>query len=291
MIKKVSKEESHRRILVISRLPRLVNHISTAVQQTRDDSVENVSFSTYDDLMQLLARRVVPDDDSDYMSFVRFDQVRYDCDSDSGISFCREFIITHLSDKERKQMATNMIEPLTLWNAIITIKSHAQCAITKTPLELDDYMKLPPSFGLTQDQRELCYDLFLKYKDWQKHGSHWDEVDRSIYVLKFGPSVFREDHFIPWTERVNQRGEMNLLDEDGNPLYPFFFDLVCADEAQDFTEVDIALFVRMSRYVAKSLTLSFYSSRSCCHYHSAIKTATFAQCSFQQTQRSLLKWA
>ena len=67
---------------------------------------------------------------------------------------------------------------------------------------------------------------------------YWDEMDRVLYVIRHGPTVFREDNFIPWATRVNKFGEMNLLDDDGVPLYPFFYDLVCADEAQDFVSID-----------------------------------------------------
>ena len=254
MIKKVSREERSRHVLVVSRLPRLVNMIKTAVEEKRIDDMANLSFTTYDDLLQLLARRVVPDDDSQHKSFVQFDRIRFDCD-DSNISFSREFVAGFLNSKERKQMANNMIEPLTLWHAITTIKSHAKCASTKTPLSLDDYTSLPPSFGLTEDQRQLCYSLFVKYEAWREFKHYWDEMDRVLYVLKFGPSVLRDDHFIPWTDRVNQFGEIDLLNAEGEPLYPFFYDIVCADEAQDFTEINLILFAKMSASI-RSLFLS-----------------------------------
>ena len=237
MIRKVSSEEPSRRILIVSRLPRLVNIIKTAVEDKRDDSVDNMSFTTYDDLVQLLARRVVPDEDSQYKSFVQFHRIRFDCD-ESNISFSREFVTDFLNSKERKQMTSHQIEPLTLWHAIIVIKSNAKCASTKEPLSLDDYIALPTSFGLTEVQRRLCYDLFLKYEQWRQEAFYWDEMDRVLYVIRHGPTVFREDIFIPWAKRVNKFGEMDLLDEEGVPLYPFFYDLVCADEAQDFVSID-----------------------------------------------------
>ena len=73
--------------------------------------------------------------------------------------------------------------------------------------------------------------------------------------MKHGPSVFREDEFIPWTSRVNKYGQMELLDDEGEPLYPFFYDIVCADESQDFTELDLVLFAKMSASI-RSLFLS-----------------------------------
>lgn len=236
MIRKVASEDPSRRVLVVSRLPRLVNIIKTAVEEKRDSDVDNLSFTTYDDLVQLLVRRVVPDDDSQYESFVQFDRIRFDCD-DSNVSFSQEFIGKFLNSKEQRQMKSHEIEPLTLWHAIIVIKSNSKCASTKEPLSLDDYVALPPSFGLTEVQRRLCFDLFQKYEQWRKDGRYWDEMDRVLYVMKHGPSVFREDEFIPWTSRVNKFGEMELLDDEGAPLYPFFYDVVCADEAQDFVSI------------------------------------------------------
>ena len=245
MIRKVASEEPSRHVLVVTRLPRLVNVIKTAVEEKRDDGVENLSFTTYDDLVQLLARRVVPDDDSHYESFVQFDRIRFDCD-DSNISFSREFINDFLNSKERKEMKSHEIEPLTLWHAIIVIKSNSICARTKHPLSLDDYIALPISFGLTQTQRKLCYDLFLKYEEWRHNGHYWDEMDRVLYVMRHGPTVFRDDKFIPWAARVNRFGEMDLLDDEGAPLYPFFYDVVCADEAQDFVSTALICFLTLT---------------------------------------------
>ena len=224
IIKKVAQEDPSRKVLVVSRLSRLVNIIKTAVEERRDDGVDNQSFTTYDDLLQLLSRRVVPDKDYEYKSFVQFDRVRFDCD-DSNVSFSRQFVADHLNTNERRDMSKNLIEELTLWHAIIVIKSQAKCATSKQPLSLDDYLALPASFGLTGTQRELCYALFLKYEQWRESERYWDEMDRVLYVLKFGPSVFKDDHFIPWAHRVNKFGQMDLLDDEGEPLYPFFYDI------------------------------------------------------------------
>jgi len=226
MIRKIAQEDPSRRILCVSRLPRLVNIIKTEVEQKRADGIENVMFTTYDELLQLLARRVVPDDEADYQSFIRFDRVFYDCDEEGGRSFYREFICKFLNDNERKQMTEASIEPLVLWFAIITIKSPAQAGATKSSLKLDEYLKLPPSFGLNISQRALCYELSKKYEGWRESGPFWDESDRVRYVLKHGPSTFRDEMFVSWADRVNRKGETALLDDDGNPLLPFCFDIV-----------------------------------------------------------------
>ena len=47
MIKKVTGEDPSRRIVMISRLSRLVNIVKTAVTEKRDDSADSVSFTTY----------------------------------------------------------------------------------------------------------------------------------------------------------------------------------------------------------------------------------------------------
>lgn len=244
MIRKVAREEPSRHVLVVTRLPRLVDVIKTAVEEERSGSVEMLSFTTYDDLLQLLARRVVPDDNFHCESFVHFNRIRFDCD-DSNISFSRQFVCEFLNNKERKEMESHEIEPSTLWHAIIVIKSNSNCARIKQPLSLDDYLGLPISFGLSETQRELCYDLFLKYEDWRRKGHYWDEMDRVLYVLTHGPSVFREDKFISWAARVNRLGEMDLLDDEGTPQYPFFYDVVCADEAQDFVSADLSSFLQL----------------------------------------------
>ena len=241
MIRKVACEEPSRRVLIVTRLPRLVNIIKTAVEEKRENSVNNLTFTTYDELLQLLVRRVVPDDDTKYESFVQFDRIRFVCD-ESSVSFSRAFFAEHLNNKELKQMKSQGIEPITLWHALIVIKSCAKCALTKKSLSLDDYIALPSSFGLTETQRRLCYEFFIKYEQWRHDGRYWDEMDRVQYVMMHGPTVFRDDKFIPWAERVNRFGEMDLLDDEGVPMFPFFFDTVCADEAQDFVRQNTYLF-------------------------------------------------
>ena len=199
----------------------------------RESGLENLTFTTYDQLLQLLASRVVPDDDSLFQSFITFNRIRFDCDSEaSGISFSTDFA-ERCSKLERKKMSDNSIEPLTLWHAMVTIKSHARCASTKSPLTREEYVALPPSFGLQQNQRELCYELFLKYETWRQQGGFWDEFDRVTYVLRHGPSVYRDATYMSWKDRL-KRGEVELLDEEGSPMHPFFFDMVASDEGQDF---------------------------------------------------------
>jgi len=261
MIRKLQQEAPGNRILVLSRLPRLIKTIKVAVEEERDDNGENMTFTTYDEHLQFMARRLIPDDENDKRSFLGHHQVKFESseeDTDKRPSFSIDFIGKQivekekkkkestkskrnaekekkkasefsLTEKDRKQMNSEKIEPLTAWQAIISIKSNAQCANTKVPLTREEYVS-SRAFGLSEKQRELCYDLFLKYEKWRKHNRYWDETDRVMYVLKHGPNVFREEKFIPWIYQVK-----DVLDDDGLPLYPFFFDIVCADESQDFT--------------------------------------------------------
>ena len=250
LIKKVAQEDPSMRILVVSRLPRLVSIIKTSTEEKREGDVENVHFTTYDELMQLMARRVIPDNEvsaasnimkilyqtdllpkSDARSFGRFDQIRFDCDEGSGVPFLRAFFESHLSSHERDILQRSSIQPLTLWHAIIVIKSTAQCVNTKRHLERHDYFQLPISFGLTLEQRKVCFDYYLKYEEWRSDAGYYDESDRSMYILRHGPSVFRQDNFVSWTETFDQAG---VVDKSGNPLFPFFYDMVCCDESQDF---------------------------------------------------------
>ena len=169
MIRKVSQEHPSRRILVVSRLQRLVKIIKTAVEEKRSDKdIGNVTFFTYDELLQQLARAVIPDEESQQQSFINFDRVYYNCGNEGGKSFYKLFVSEELSSNEREQMTAATIEPLVLWFAIITIKSPAQCAATKLSLTRDEYLSLPASFGLNNEQRELCYDLFMKYEVWRE---------------------------------------------------------------------------------------------------------------------------
>ena len=72
LIKKVAQEDPSMRILVVSRLPRLVSIIKTSTEEKREGDVENVYFSTFDELMQLMARRVIPDNEVRTASNMRY---------------------------------------------------------------------------------------------------------------------------------------------------------------------------------------------------------------------------
>lgn len=249
MIKKVISEPSEKKILVVSRLPRLVSEMRRAVSAERE--VQNVTFSTYNDLLALLAREVKPTDEAEYRRFSALTQIHFGDTTGTGLSSTMsfdDFIQNCLEENERKAMRTNSVEPITLWTAFRDIKSNVQCSVSKRPLLRHEYLDLPASFGLRQEQRELVYDLFLQYEQWRKSGgAKWDEADRLLYILKWGPSVFANPQFVSWEERAYKRGEVELLEEDGDaPLAPFFYNMVVADEAQDFTELDLALFLRMS---------------------------------------------
>ena len=270
LIQKIAAEDPTKRVLVVSRLPDLVKKIRQDVEAKR--SSECTSFMVYDDLMKELAKKVIPGEGMPKRNFISHNRVRFDCDESFGVSLSRQFVggvmqsrkngnITYrkngevsstfaggyLTPKERNQMSSQMIAPLTLWNAIITIKSHNKCAITKEPLTGWEYLRLPKSYGLTEKQRTLCYDLFTKYEQWRKENHFWDDSDRVMYVFVYGPSVFSENYHLSWLQRVYKFGEADyLLDEDGEPLFPFFWDLVCLDEAQDFTEFELTLFAKMS---------------------------------------------
>lgn len=167
MTKKIVSVTNERKILVVSRLPRLVAVIKRAVEHERDD-VSNVTFMTYDDLLALLARSVTPSTESEELSFSTFCQVHFgrtEAGADSSISFLDGFVGEFLGPKERKVMKAGLVQPMTLWTAFRTIKSSARSSLTKKPLTRDEYMKLPISFGLRSEQRKLVYDLYLRYEE------------------------------------------------------------------------------------------------------------------------------
>lgn len=251
MIRKVTSVDVAKRILVVSRLSRLVSFVKAAVDAERDTS--NVAFFTYEDLLNHLSRRVEPPETSK-RTFSTFNQVHFGettgTGASSSINFEIDFVEKFLEGGERNAMKTNLLEPITLWGAFRVIKSHVKCSETKVPLSPDDYLQLPRSFGLNKEQRTLVYKLFLRYEEWLEYETFkWDEADRVFYILKYGPSVFAESSFVSWEERAFQRGEMELLEDGEMPLAPFFYHMVFADEAQDFSDLDMALFIRMSSSV------------------------------------------
>jgi len=104
----------------------------------------------------------------------------------------------------------NALAPLTLDASIINSKSN-KCVVTKVYLTREEYMLLGPSYGLHKDQRKVVYDFYLKYEEWLLSSQGWDEADRVLYVLKWGPSVFSDSSPIPWTIRANSYGESDVL--------------------------------------------------------------------------------
>lgn len=235
-------EDVGKRILFVSRLPRLISFVKSAVDAERDTS--NVAFFTYDDLLNHLARRIEPEDEEERRTFSTFNQVHFGEMTGTGAAS------SALEEGERKAMKDNLVEPITLWGAFRVIKSSAKCSVTKVPLSQDEYLNLPRSFGLNKAQRTLVYKLYSRYSEWLNEGMvKWDEADRALYVLRFGPSVFTDCEFVSWEERAFRHGEVDLLEDDKMPLGPFFYHAVFADEAQDFSELDMALFIRMSSSV------------------------------------------
>ena len=223
LVKKVAKEDPSERILCISRLPKLMDKIKSSVEDMRTEGLENVDFLVYEELLRIMSHNVVPANEEMHRSFVQFDRIGFDLDATSGISFLRLFVHQQLSSVEHKKMATLEIEPLILWKAIIKIKSNAKCASSKKFLSRADYLALPPSHGLTASQRNLCFDLFEIYEEWKETNCYWDESDRVMYILRHGPSVFRDEEYIGWGQRVNKRGEYDLLDSS---LSHFLYDMV-----------------------------------------------------------------
>ena len=251
MIKKVASESVHKKILVVSRLSRLVSFVKSAVGEERDTS--NVTFSTYDDLLTRLTRRIKPKVASEKRDFSAFSQVQF-CETTgtgaaSTVSFQKDFVESFLERGERKSMEANSLRPITLWSAFRTIKSSVRCSITKAPLEKEEYMALPSSYGLNSAQRAMVYEMFSRYEEWLgSGGAKWDEADRVYYILRFGGTVFSDERYISWEERAFKFYEEGIVDQHRKPVWPFF-EAICIDEAQDFSELDQALFIRMSSSV------------------------------------------
>jgi len=251
MIKKVASESIHKKIHVVSRLSRLVSFVKSAVGEERDTS--NVTFSTYDDLLTRLTRRIKPKVASEKRDFSAFSQVQF-CETTgtgaaSTVSFQKNFVENFLGRGERKSMEANSLRPITLWSAFRTIKSSVRCSITKAPLEKEEYMSLPSSYGLNNTQRAVVYEMFSRYEEWLgSGGAKWDEADRVYYILRFGGTVFSDEKYISWEERAFKFYEEGIVDQHRKPVWPFF-EAICIDEAQDFSELDQALFIRMSSSV------------------------------------------
>mmetsp|Transcript_14131 Transcript_14131/g.25605 ORF Transcript_14131/g.25605 Transcript_14131/m.25605 type:complete len:611 (+) Transcript_14131:567-2399(+) len=240
MTKKVSVA-SEQKILVVSRLSHLISVIKGAVEHERDSS--NVTFSTYDDLLLLLGRSVTPQSESDKQNFPLFSQVQYlstiHPGANSSVNFLDGFVGGFLTRRERKVMDENLVEPMTLWTAFRTIKSSARCSLTKQPLHQNDYMKLREAFDLIPEQRNVLYDLYLRYEEWLEQLSYkWDEADRLLYILKLGPSVFSEHSFKSWERWAYHFGEIELLEEDCEaPLSPIFYDMSLLTKLKTFVRL------------------------------------------------------
>jgi len=111
-------------------------------------------------------------------------------------------------------------------------------------------LKLPEAFGLNKTQRSCVYDFFVRYQEWLATGAaKWDEADRVLYVLKWANPIFSENEFLSWENRFFCGKGEDFTDDAGMPLAPFFYHSVYVDEAQDFTEIDLALFLRMTKSV------------------------------------------
>ena len=193
--------------------------------------------------MAQLVRHVTHD--KVHKTFAPFSHVQYG-ETATSHDFQKDFFYKYLDEGAKKKLKTLQIEPKTLWTSIRVIKSHTRCSVTKEHLSREEFMALPKSYGLTKDQRLLTYEMYLIYQDWLRDGEFkWDEADRVMFIAKNGESVFVDEEFVSWQKRAFERGEENLVDAEDNPLFPFFH-LVFVDEAQDFSDFDLSLLLRMS---------------------------------------------
>ena len=254
LFQKVAAEtSSSRRILVVARLPRLISFIKSKVREANGCSLPTCDYFTYDELLTSLVRCSRPTEPSDARSFAAFNAVHFGETTGTGatpsysLSFQSSSIEGYLEDGERAAMKKNRIEQLTLWTAIRTIKSHATVAKTKQPLSEGEYLALPPTFGLDEGQRSVAYRLYERYNEWIHSDERplWDEADRVLYCLKHGDSVFSDEEFHSWATRAFQWGEEGYADKEDMPSGPFYHS-VHVDEAQDMSDLDLALFIRMS---------------------------------------------
>jgi len=230
--------DAHEKVLVVSRLPRLVSAIKARIKD-ECTNFRNITFSTYENIFHTLAKEATPPT-GEQQSFPMFSKVTYNSFQD---------FIDFLTDGERKKMRNLFIVSETLWTHIRTIMSNSACLKNFQPLTCEEYKKLPAIFGLSQPQRELVYNLFCEYQKWMDMGDRkWDEADRVLYILKFGGcGLFRNNNpFVFWKERYLHGEGEDLVDDEGGPLAPFFFHKVFVDEGQDFSELDLVLLLRMS---------------------------------------------
>ena len=247
MTKKIISISSTQRILVVTRLPRLLSAIKSMVQEGRN--IENVTFKVYDDLLSELARST-PTPEAKSRQFRPFSQVLYgdmrSTGGEDGLTrtredghgtkreFLQDFVLDYLSEQDRKKMKALRLEPLTLYAAFRTIKSSVLCLEQLEPLTLAQYLNLPQTAGLDKSQRELVFSLYEnRYKEWLRHEAFkWDEADRVLHILRCGNKVFSSSKFCSWRRHYNLGQGDSVSDENGSPIAPFFYDRIFVDEAQ-----------------------------------------------------------
>jgi hypothetical protein len=234
--KMVMSLDTNEKVLVVSRLPRLVSAIKARVKYECNNS-RNITFSTYENIFNTLAKAATASSGEE-LRFPIFSKVTFNSFQD---------FIDFLTEGEKKRMKNLSIISKTLWTHIRTIKSSSACLRNFEPLTREEYKRLPAIFGFSQPQRDLVYDLFCEYQNWMGIGDRkWDEADRVLYILKYGGcGLFRNNPFVFWKERFLHGDGEFLVDEKGMPIAPFFFHKVFVDEGQDFSELDLVLLVRM----------------------------------------------
>jgi hypothetical protein len=234
--KMVMSLDTNEKVLVVSRLPRLVSAIKARVKDECNNS-RNITFSTYENIFNTLAKAATAPSGEE-LRFPIFSKVTFNSFQD---------FIDFLTEGEKKGMKNLSIVSETLWTHIRTIKSSSACLRNFESLSREEYKRLPAIFGFSQPQRDLVYDLFCEYQNWMGMGDRkWNEADRILYILKYGGcGVFRNHPFVLWKERFLHGEGEDLVDEKGMPIAPFFFHKVFVDEGQDFSELDFVLLVRM----------------------------------------------
>lgn len=221
LIQKCISEDPDKRILVVSRLSRLISFVKSAVGNEKRDT-SNISFLTYEDLLNHLSRRVNPMEESAVWTFAAFHQVHLGemtrTGAASSISFEQDSVNGFLEEGKRNAMKKHLVEPITLWGAFRVIKLNVKCSETKAPLSREDYLELPRSFGLDEIQCALVYQLYMQYSEWLNTGPFkWDEADRTLYIFQHSLSVFSDPEFISWEHRAFQLGQTDVLEDDDMP--------------------------------------------------------------------------
>jgi hypothetical protein len=158
LIQKCISEDPDKRILVVSRLSRLISFVKSAVGNEKRDT-SNISLFTYEDLLNHLSRRVNPMEESAVWTFAAFHQVHLGemtgTGAASSISFEQDSVNGFLEEGKRNAMKKHLVEPITLWGAFRVIKLNVKCSETKAPLSREDYL-------------EPCRDRL----DWTRYNVH-----------------------------------------------------------------------------------------------------------------------